>query len=90
MAVRKWYIDEALHSFSRLLVVLASMTEEEVLAALALESSARRRPTVMSRLISRAARLNELNYVSELKGKYGYATKLHTHASRKKRGPPKA
>lgn len=74
MSVRKWYIDEALHSYSRLLEVLGTMTEEEVLAALELEASTRRRPTFLSRLVSRAVRLNELKYVAELKRKHGHAS----------------
>jgi hypothetical protein len=74
MAVRKWYIDEALHSFARLMRVINRMTEEEVLEALKLESETRRRPTIMSRLIGKAARLNELQYVNHLKTRFSYGT----------------
>lgn len=67
---RKFLIGQALDSFKSLKAHLADMTEEEVLAALALESATRRRPSVIDRLISRAARLNELAYVAKLKEKY--------------------
>ena len=52
---------------------LNELTEEEVLAALDLEGATRRRRSVIDRLISRAARLNEIRYVRQLKEKYhGY------------------
>lgn len=70
MTVRKFLIGQALDSFSALKVHLAEMTEEEVLAALQLESATRRRPSIIDRLISRAARLNELSYVAKLKEKF--------------------
>jgi hypothetical protein len=73
MALRKWYIDEALHSFSRLLKVLPQMSGEEVVEALRLESETRRRKSIMIRLIGRAARINELAYVAQLKKEFGYA-----------------
>lgn len=73
MASRKWYIDEALHSFSRLLRVLPQMTEEEVLEALQLESESRRRKSIIDRLIGRAARINEINYVNQLRRNCNYA-----------------
>lgn len=69
---RKWYIDEALHSFSRMMAVIGRMTEEEVLEALKLESETRRRPSIMARLIGRAARLKELEYVGHLKSIFNY------------------
>jgi hypothetical protein len=83
MAVRKWYIDEALHSFPRLMHVLRDMSEEEVIAALKLECETRRRRSIMYRLVSRAARLNELKYVEELKRKYYNASKLDSDANSK-------
>ncbi len=70
MTVRKFLIGQALDSFSALKDHLTEMTEEEVLAALQLESATRRRPSVIDRLISRAARLNELSYVAKLKEKF--------------------
>lgn len=70
MATRKWYIDEALHSFTRLMSVINDMTEEEVYAALALEAGSRRRKSLMDRLIGRAARLTELKTVEHLKRTY--------------------
>lgn len=67
MPVRDWYISEALVSLRRLHRVLSDMTEEEVLAALKLESESRRRKVILERLISKAARLNELHYVTKLR-----------------------
>lgn len=68
--LRKWYVDEALHSFSRLMAVINRMTQEEVLEALKLESETRRRPSIMTRLIGKSARLNELQYVDQLKKRF--------------------
>lgn len=68
--VRKFLIGQALESVSALNTHLNDLTEQEVLAALALESAAQRRRSVIDRLISRAARLNEVRYVSQLKEKY--------------------
>lgn len=70
MKVRKFLIGQALESFSALNTHLNDLTEEEVLAALALESAAQRRRSVIDRLISRAARLNEVRYVRQLKEKH--------------------
>jgi len=70
MTVRKFLIGQALDSFSALKDHLTEMTEEEVLAALQLESATRRRPSIIDRLISRAARLNELSYVAKLKEQF--------------------
>lgn len=79
MAVRRYYIDQALKSFKGLTTALDELTEEEVLACLALEAGSRRRPSVLNRLISRAGRLQELRYTSQLKEKFQW------HAS-----PPKS
>jgi hypothetical protein len=70
MSVRKWHVSEALTSFARLNELIGELTEEEVLACLELEAGSNRRGTVIDRLISRAARLNELSYVKKLKEKY--------------------
>lgn len=70
MSIRKWYINEALHSFVRLNEVLPELTEAEVLACLELEASSTRRRSVIDRLISRAVRLKEIEYSNTLKGKY--------------------
>ena len=70
MAVRKFLLGQALESYSSLLDCLPRLTEEEVLAALDLESATLRRRSVIDRLISRAARLNELSYVAKLKEKH--------------------
>lgn len=68
--VRQWYVTESLSSVRRLNVLIDELTEAEVLAALELESGSQRRPSIIDRLISRAVRLNELQYVKTLKGKY--------------------
>ena len=68
--VRQWYVSEALDSVRRLNDILDELSEEEVIAALELESGSRRRRSIVERLISRAVRLNELKYVAHLKEKY--------------------
>ena len=70
MPVRKWYVSEALTSFTRLSELLGELTEEEVLHCLDLESKSTRRGTVINRLISRAVRLKELSYSRQLKEKF--------------------
>jgi hypothetical protein len=70
--VRDWYVGQALLSFSRLNEVLLELTEDEVLAALSLESQSRRRRSITDRLISRAVRLNEIRYSTQLKEQHHY------------------
>lgn len=70
MAVRKWHMHQALDSYTSLKSVINELTEEEVLAALDLESRASRRRSLIDRLISRAVRLNEVNYANQLKEKF--------------------
>ena len=70
MSTRRWYIDQALSSYSVLNRVLVELTEEEVLACLKLEAASSRRRSILDRLISRAARLRELAYVAKLKEKF--------------------
>ena len=70
MAVRKWYLNQALASYPSLKRVLGELTQEEVLAALELESSTLRRRSLIDRLISRAIRLNELTFTRQLKEKF--------------------
>jgi len=70
MSVRSWIVAEALSSYGRLNELIQQLTEEEVLACLQLEAGSNRRATVIDRLISRAARLNELRYVTALKEKF--------------------
>lgn len=69
MAVRKWYLNQALASYPSLKRVLGELTQEEVLAALELESATLRRRSLIDRLISRAIRLNELTF-TQLKEKF--------------------
>lgn len=54
----------------RLNELLLELTESEVLAALTLESQSRRRRSIVDRLISRAVRMNEVNYSTTLRKKY--------------------
>jgi hypothetical protein len=68
--VRKFEVTRALESFGELTALLNDLTEEEVLAALELESATRRRQSFIDRLISRAVRLNEVRYSRQLKEKY--------------------
>lgn len=70
MSIRKWYLDQALASYPSLKKVLGKLTQEEVLAALELESATRRRRSLIDRLISRAVRLNEIDYNRQLKEKF--------------------
>lgn len=74
VAVRQWYITEALESARRLNEVIDELSHDEVIAALELESGSSRRGSIIDRLISRAVRLNELEYSKKLKEQYHYAT----------------
>jgi hypothetical protein len=71
-SVSKYRIGEALVSIRELARVIDSLTEEEVLAALQLESASQRRESVLNRLIARAIRLNEVNYSRQLKEKFSW------------------
>ena len=68
--VRKWYVGQALKSFTGLIDILPKLTEKEVMAALALEAATRRRRSIIDRLISRAVRIRELDYSRQLKEKF--------------------
>ena len=68
--VRKWYVGQALRSYKSLNEVVSELTESEVYAALNLEAATQRRRTIVDRLISRAARLNEVIFNRQLKEKY--------------------
>ncbi len=70
MAVRKFYIDRALKSVQSLNFTISELTEEEVFACLDLEAGTLRRTSIIDRLISRAGRLQELRYTSQLKEKF--------------------
>ena len=70
MSVSKFNVTLALESARALNEHIDGLTEEEVLAALDLESGSRRRPSIINRLISRAVRLNEVRYAAQLKEKY--------------------
>lgn len=68
--IRKWYLDQALKSFTSLNEVLGKLTEKEVFAALELESASTRRQSFIDRLISRAVHLNKLSYRRQLTEKF--------------------
>lgn len=70
MGISKYRASQALRSYGSLSLMINELTEEEVLACLELEAASMRRSSIIDRLISRAARLNEVRYVSELKKKY--------------------
>lgn len=70
MSVRKACIDQALTSYPSLKTIVNELTEEEVMAALEIESATRRRQSIVLRLIARANRINELRYVAQLKQKF--------------------
>ncbi len=70
MENRQWRVTEALSSMRRLNELIDDLSEEEVIAALELESGSQRRRSIVDRLISRAVRLNELKYAKYLKEKY--------------------
>ena len=70
MAVRQFAVAAALESYQALCGSLAGLTEEEVLACLELEAGSLRRPSIINRLIARAARLRELEYSRQLKEKF--------------------
>lgn len=70
MAVSKLRVGKALQSYGSLNSVVQELTEEDVMACLELEAASQRRASILNRLISRAARLNEVNYVAELKKKF--------------------
>jgi hypothetical protein len=68
--VRKWYVGQALESFTRLNEVISELTVEEVYACLDLEAGTQRRTSILNRLISRAVRLNEVSFNRQLQEKY--------------------
>lgn len=70
MSVSKFRVSQALKSFGSLARMVNELTEEEVLAALELEAASQRRPSILTRLISRAVRLNEIKYANHLKEKF--------------------
>lgn len=70
MAVSKFKVAQALESMASLKGIVNDLTEEEVLACLKLEAAAQRRASILTRLISRAARLKEISYVDDLKKKF--------------------
>lgn len=67
--MKKSQLGKAMQSFGSMSRALNDLTEEEVLAALELEVATQRRESVLNRLVSRAARLNEIKYVRQLKEK---------------------
>ena len=72
--INNWNVSQALESVQSLIKLLPGLTEDEVMAALELESRSRRRRSVIDRLIARAVRINEINYSTTLRKKYGTPT----------------
>lgn len=70
MTVRKWQMQQALGAYTALTAVLPTLTLEEILAALELESQSTRRKSTIDRLIARAVRLNELAYGAALAARF--------------------
>lgn len=70
MSTRRWYLNQALASYPSMKAVLNELTLEEIIAALDLESRTLRRKSILTRLISRAVRLNEIEFKSNLEKKY--------------------
>lgn len=70
MSATDWRIGQALDSYNSLCNVIGVLTEDELHKVLEIETSTRRRTSIIRRLISRLARINELRYVKELKSKY--------------------
>lgn len=77
MAVRKWHLAQATQSFTTLRTVVNQLTSDEVIAALELESQSLRRKSILNRLISRASRLNEIEFTRQLKEKYHGKDRQH-------------
>ena len=63
----RWVISEALTSYRKLMTVIDSMTLADVEEALRLESESRRRKTLLARLASKAADLNQRSFKKYLK-----------------------
>lgn len=59
----------ALESHAALLTVLNELSMEELVACLDFEAATQRRSSLMDRLMSRAVRLNELEFVEALKAR---------------------
>lgn len=70
MTLRQWHVGQALDSFRSLIGVLGELTEEEVMHCLQVEAGSLRRRSVIDRLISRAARINEQRFTRQLKEKF--------------------
>ena len=70
MSARKWYVNEALASVRRLVVVVDELTRAEVHACLDLEASTTRRRSVTDRLIARAVQLEATEFKRLLTEKY--------------------
>jgi hypothetical protein len=66
MATRPWHLQQARGSYAQLVRILGELSEEEVLAALALEAQSTRRATTIDRLIARAVGLRTRAYKATL------------------------
>lgn len=86
MDARQWTISQALESARSLAECIDELTHEEVIAALELESGTSRRQSILDRLISRAVRLNELEYKKSLKEKYNGSSILESPVESRSKG----
>jgi hypothetical protein len=63
-------VRRALGTYVTLNEIINDMSAKEVMTALDMEAASLRRTAVIDRLISRAVRLNEIEYAQKLKAKY--------------------
>lgn len=68
--VREWHVKRALESMTSLADIAGELTLNEVIYCLNLESSTRRRKSLISTLIRLAAKLMKREYVQQLKETY--------------------
>lgn len=78
-------MDKALKSYAGLMETINELAEAEVLACLELESGSRRRWSMIDRLLSRAVRLREMSYRTQLMEKFNHGIQ----ESSRKKGPGK-
>ena len=69
-SIRQEYVQLALESYPSMISIISHMTEEELHAALQLESESMRRQSIMNRLIGRLVRINARNHKQQLKEQY--------------------
>lgn len=68
--VREWHVKRAMESMIALADIAKELTLDEVIYCLNLESTTRRRKSIISTLIRLAAKLKKREYVKQLKETY--------------------